>query len=172
MQRYTGHMTKRMMARRLHTRTWQRSHPRDSRPTNGTYGLTMAEASQVSRVRFARWVARVLAEARGRGLTDRVIAEKTGVGMSTFHRWARGEIGRIRAFCAGLGVPARDALAALGMADGRDNPEPAPAMDPDVRRILRALADPNVSDQDKLVIREMLRMIATRTRQSTRQTNA
>lgn len=137
----------------------------------------MATAPDVSRVRFARFVARVLDDARDRGLTDKDIAERTGVGASTFHRWQRGdfarapEIGRVRAFCAGLGVPARDALRALGIEEGRDDPEPEPAMDPDVRRVLRALADPNVSDQEKLVIREMLKMIARRPSGASRQTN-
>jgi len=102
-------------------------------------------------------------------MTDQDIARVTGVGASTFHRWQRGqftrapELDRVRAFCAGLGVPATAALLALGMTEGRDEPEPEPVVDPDVRRILRALADPNVSDQDKLVIREMLKMIARRT---------
>jgi transcriptional regulator with XRE-family HTH domain len=168
MQRYAGTLIIRGKAMRQRGQPWQHSHPRDNRPTNGTYGDTVASSQDVSRVRFARFVARALADARHRGMNDKDIAEATGVGVSTFHRWQRGdfsrapEIGRVRAFCDGLGIPARAALLALGVGEGRDDPAPEPVTDPDIRRILRALNDPNVSDQEKLVIREMLKMIAHR----------
>ena len=127
-------------------------------------------APDVNRARFARFVSRVLADAHDRGLTDREIEEQTGVGSSTFHRWQGGKLARspsiekVRAFCAGLGVNPRAALLALGIEDGRDQTDPEPTLDPDVRRILRALADPNISDADKALAREMLRMLAQRLR--------
>lgn len=99
-------------------------------------------------------------------MTHQQVAKATGVGASTFHRWQRGdfkeapELDRVRAFCAGLGVSPVEALAALGVNEARDNPEPDPPMPPEVIAILRRLADPNVSARDKLVIREMLRMLA------------
>jgi transcriptional regulator with XRE-family HTH domain len=120
----------------------------------------------VNKVRFGRFVARVLADARDRGLTQHQIAKVTGVGVSTFHRWQNGdyreapELERVRAFCAGLGVSSAEAMSALGMDEARDTPEPEPPLDPDVRIILRALADPNVSDEQKRVIRGLLRMLA------------
>lgn len=150
----------------------QQCHPRDNRPTNGTYRKRVATSSDVNRVRFARFVERVLDEARGRGMTDADIAEATGVGPSTFHRWRRGafkeapELERVKRFCAGLGVPARAALLALGVTDGRDEPTPEPTIDPEVRRILRLLADPSVSDEDKQAIRAMLRVIGPTNRKT------
>ncbi|WP_415857525.1 helix-turn-helix domain-containing protein [Salinispora arenicola] len=101
-------------------------------------------------------------------MTDKDIAKATGIGPSTFHRWRRGEgrelpeIEKVRAFCAGLGISPAGALAALGLDPSRDNPEPEPPLPPEVRRILRTLADPNVPDADKLVLQEMLKMLADR----------
>jgi transcriptional regulator with XRE-family HTH domain len=99
-------------------------------------------------------------------MTDRDIHQATGVSTSTFHRWQGGQFVKtpglevVRAFCHGLGVPETEALIALGMTGQRDSPEPEPPLDPDVRIILRALADPNVSDEQKRVIRGLLRMLA------------
>lgn len=101
-------------------------------------------------------------------MTDKDIHAATGVPPSTFHRWQKGnfatapDLDKVRAFCAGLGISPAGALAALGLAPQRDEPAPEPPLPPEIRRILRQLADPNVSEGDKLVIREMLRMLAER----------
>jgi transcriptional regulator with XRE-family HTH domain len=149
-------------------RTCQHSRPRHSRPTNGTYRDSVATSPDVNVQRFARFVKRVLGEARDRGMTDTDIEKATGVRASTFHRWQRGEvapqIAKVNQFCDGLGVPRRPAYLALGITEGRDEPEPEPAIDPEVRRILRLLADPSVSDEDKHAIRAMLRVIGPRAR--------
>lgn len=164
--------------KRIRARTWERTRPRENRPANGTYLDLVATSADVNRQRFARFVARVLADARDRGMTDSDIAKATGVGSSTFHRWQAGnfrkrpELEKIKTFCEGLGVPVRAAMLALGIEDGRDETAPEPALDPDVRRILRALADPGRPDEEKRVIREMLKMIAARTRQTGRMTDA
>lgn len=103
-------------------------------------------------------------------MTDRKIAEISGVGTSTFHRWrgAKGrelpELDRVRAFCTAVGADFGEALIALGLQPGRDNPEPEPPLPTEVRTILRALADPNKPDSEKVVIREMLLMLADRAR--------
>lgn len=134
----------------------------------------MATSPDVSRARFSRFVKRALTDARDRGMTDRDIHTATGVNPSTFHRWQRGDfsgppgIERVRRFCEGLGIPPTAAFVALGISEGRDDPEPEPAIDPDVRLILRALADPSVSDEDKAGIRQVLRMLAGRSRSATR----
>jgi hypothetical protein len=122
----------------------------------------------INRQRFARFVARVLADALDRGMNDKDIHVATTISPSTFHRWQRADfqstpdIGKIRAFCEGLDVPTAAALKALGANEGRDETTPEPAIDPDARPILRALSDPAVSDADKTFIRETLRMLATR----------
>jgi transcriptional regulator with XRE-family HTH domain len=157
-----------MIRRQLLSHPRDHFRPRDKRPTNGTYRDRVAASSEVNRVRFARFVARALADARERGMTDDDIERATGVGSSTFHRWQRGQIGRapsidrVRAFCRGLGIRPRDALLALGVEEGRDDPAPEPVLSSDVRLILRGLADPHISDADKAVIRGTLAMLAAR----------
>jgi hypothetical protein len=106
--------------------------------------------------------------ARVQGLSDQQISAQTGVGSSTFHRWRAGQfatapdIGKIVQFCEGLGLPAEPALRALGLDDGRGETTPEPPMDPEIRRILRGLNDPNVPDSEKQFAREMLKMLASR----------
>ena len=108
-------------------------------------------------------------------MTDKDIARATGIGASTFHRWRRGdgrelpEIEKVTAFCQGLGVSVDDAMAALGGRRAvRDNPQPEPPLPPEVKTILRTLADPNVRDGDKVVLREMLLMLAERAKRADR----
>ncbi|WP_319460055.1 helix-turn-helix transcriptional regulator [Micromonospora sp. RTP1Z1] len=128
-----------------------------------------APSPDVARARFARFVANALNSARDRGMTDKDIARATGIGASTFHRWRRGqgrelpELEKVQAFCEGLGVSVVGAMTALGLNPAvRDNPQPEPPLPPEIRKILRTLADPNVADSDKLVLREMLKMLAER----------
>lgn len=126
----------------------------------------MSGIPAVNRVRFSRWVERVLADARSRGMTHLQVAKATGVGTSTFHRWQRGdykeapELDKLRAFCTGLGASTAEAYAALGITDDRDAREPEPRLDPDVKIILRTLADPNVPEREKVIIRGMLELLA------------
>lgn len=132
----------------------------------------MAASPNVNRARFARFVARTLASARDRGMTDKDIHAATGIPPSTFHRWQKGQLAtapdldKVKRFCEGLGVSVSAAMTALGLAPGRDTTEPEPPLPPEVRTILRKLADPNVSDSDKLVIRELLKLLAERARRS------
>ncbi len=151
----------------------QRCRPRDNRPANGTdTGAVTSDPvpPSLARKRFAAFVSRALDAARRRGMTNKDIVAATGVGESTFHRWKRGEgrelpeIDRVRAYCAGLGESTAEAMRALGMAPGRQPTEPEPPLPPEVRTILRKLADPNVSNRDKLVINEMLKLLADQDR--------
>lgn len=121
---------------------------------------------ELARVNFARFVQTALDAARARGLTDLAVASATGVGTSTFHRWRRGDWGQewpklqqVIDFCRGLSIPEEDAFAALGLRGERTPAAPAP-LDPDVLRLLRALADPNVPKVDKDAIRHLLRSLA------------
>lgn len=146
----------------------KQSHGRERTITDDTYGDAVSRSPEINRARFARFIARVLADARDRGMNDAAIYAATTVSPATFHRWQRGNftsppgVDKITAFCEGLGVPPSAALRALGADEGRDDPEPDPPMDPDVRRILRALVDPSTSDAEKMLIKETLKMLATR----------
>lgn len=132
-------------------------------------------SSDLSRARFARFVQHALERARDNGMTDRGIAKTTGVSTSTFHRWRNGdwkespEIDKVRAFTEGVGASIDEAMIALGVRPGRDNPEPEPPLPPEIRKILRHLADPNVPERNKIVTREMLHMLAERIEGASRQ---
>lgn len=141
-----------------------RPRPRDNRTENGTYRLTMATVSRdIQRVRFGAWVRRALQAARRQGLTDDEIARRTGVGDSTFHRWAKGDwvrspsIAKVLDFCAGLGLPPDEALTALG---AHRPAATEPTADPDLDRIGRILNDPNTPKAEAAAIRRMLRALA------------
>lgn len=140
-------------------------HPRQqaprigNSPLNWPYGASMPSA--VDRVRFSRFVERALSQARSRGMTDPHIEAATGVRASTFHRWRRGEVAptvdKVRQFCAGLAIPANEALAAMGVHQERVEPEPV--MDPDVLALLRKLEDPRVNAETKAFIRSTLQYL-------------
>lgn len=150
------------------SRVRDQSHPWRLDQLADVYVFPVSPDPAVMRSRFAAVIQRALDGARIQGLTDRQISDRTGVGSSTFHRWRVGnfitapEIGKVTAFCEGLGVPVEPALRALGMDEERDDPAPPPAIPPIVRRILRGLNDPNVPEADKSFALEMLEMVATR----------
>lgn len=110
-------------------------------------------------------------------MTDRTIVAATGIPTSTFHRWARADfrtapdLDKVRRFCDGLDADPEAAMAALGLTRGRDQTEPDPPLPPEIRVILRRLADPNVSDAEKTLIHEMLAMLAARAERPPRRRN-
>lgn len=119
-------------------------------------------------------IKRVLADARDRGLTIPDVEKATGVTKSTFYRWRDGDWTRdpsgshVRNFFEGLGVSYRLAYNALDWADpDAGAPDPEPELPPEVREILRKLRDPATSEQEKLFLRESLRMLAGRGGNST-----
>jgi transcriptional regulator with XRE-family HTH domain len=101
--------------------------------------------------------------ARQRGMTDPQIEKATGIRASTFHRWRAGKVAptvdKVRQFCAGLGISATEALAALGVST-TDMPAPGPPMDPDVLKLLSLMADPKTTEATKQQIRAMMRSLA------------
>lgn len=94
------------------------------------------------------------------------IEAATQVGKTTFYRWVKGEWSKdprpseVRAFCQGLGLSITEAYQALGWSEQETsrprNPDPI-VTDPDLRRVMRALTDPNVSPAEKMMIRRLLR---------------
>lgn len=147
-------------------------HNRIYSPGSGTYLDVMTPAARpapgddLRRVRFSRFMERVLGAAKDRGMTVKQIEEATKVSKSTFYRWRDGtffpKTDELRRFCKGMGVPIAEAYAALGWEEvetERAAPEPI-ITDPDLRSVLRTLNDPNVSPADKLRIRRMLRALA------------
>lgn len=147
------------------SRGWQRSSATERPPKFGTYRERVAITRDVARARFAQFVKRALRDARARGMNDAAIAAATGVQPSTFHRWQRGEgtklptLDKVQQFCRGLDIPVAAAYASLGIDETRE-PTPAAPLDPDLSRLARILADPNVSEAEKQAIRHTIRMLA------------
>lgn len=138
------------------------SHERDRGRKSATYlGLVTLPAAK--QIRFGQFVARGLNAARARGMTDREIAQVTGVRSSTFYRWQNGttvpRFPTLEQFCTALGLDYGEALATL-RGDTRQATAPEPPMDPDVLKLLRKLADPNVSAETKAHIRATMRYLA------------
>lgn len=94
-------------------------------------------------------------------MTDDAIAAATGIGDSTFHRWAKSgtlpQLDKLLDFCHGLDIPVAAALAALGVA-GRPMPT-EPDLDPDLQRLGRIVRSPSLSEADKAYIRRTLQML-------------
>jgi transcriptional regulator with XRE-family HTH domain len=119
--------------------------------------------SAADKIRFARFIARALDDARARGMTDAQIVKATGINATTYYRWRNGQtaptVDKVKQFCAGLGIPAREALAALGAAE-RTTAPPEPIVDPDVLALLRKLEDPHTNEATREYIRTTMRMLA------------
>lgn len=157
------------------SRTRQSSHDRQPGTGNGTYGepVPPPQPSNDPRVRmFGQFIKRALADAKERGMSieDVEAAIKAAdpdakVGRSTIYRWRRSEVEspqrvQVQAFCRGLGIPVTTAAQILGWDDSRPSTEPDPTVDPDIRAIMRKLADPNRSTEEKTSIRATLRYLA------------
>lgn len=136
-----------------------------------TYIDDMPVAMDVRLERFRRWVAATLQDARGRGLTDNDIRDKTGLSVTTWHRWQSGKFGRlgpqpdaVYRYCDGLSLPRSEPANILGWTgENRIIPvEPAPDIPPDVRELLRRLRDPNVPEQEKVFISETIKSLVGR----------
>jgi transcriptional regulator with XRE-family HTH domain len=113
---------------------------------------------------FARFVRRAVDDAKNRrGWTVTRLATETGVGRSTLFRWLAGDgqefpaLANVRSFCTALDIPVTAAFAALGM---REDPGVEADAQADMQKILLRLADPDVPDANKRVIRDMLRYLA------------
>lgn len=150
----------------------QSSRERQNGTESGTYGEAVPPTTD-PRVRlFGQFIKRALEDARERGMSidDIEAAIKAAdpeakVGRSTIYRWRRNEVEspqrrQVQAFCRGLGIPASTAAQILGWDDSRQPTAPDPTVDPDIHAIMRKLADPKVSREEKTSIRATLRYLA------------
>lgn len=129
----------------------------------------MAKSHAARAAKFGRFVTRVLAEAKTRGMTIPDIERATGVSKSTFYRWRDSDwtkdprASQVRAFCDGLGVPYQQAYRLLGWSENGEPQAPEPLeMEPDMQEVARRLRDPNVPAAEKQEIRAMIRYLARR----------
>lgn len=158
-----------VLARRRHG--WRSSHvrarsrSRENRPANYPYRGAVTSPA-VRRANFAEWVKRALQLARRRGMNDAAIHEATGISPATFHRWQTLKGGlpvtaKAEQFAQGLEMRLAPMYEALGVSLGR-RAATEPEMDPDLMAIGRRLADPSVSEDEKAVIRNTLKLLAGR----------
>lgn len=107
------------------------------------------------------------------------IAEVAGIGNPTIYRWRDGNwrqgprAEQVVAFCNALGLSPSVPFGILW--PGQDEQVPAdeaPPLDPDLKIIMRRLADPNVGDAEKATIRATLRYLADLADQSGRERRA
>jgi transcriptional regulator with XRE-family HTH domain len=131
---------------------------------------TRSTAIDVRKAAFANFVARQLRYAKDeRGWSVPQLARVAGISNQSIYRWRDGNWARspqpeqVVAFCDALDVPPTAAFAILwpGKSSKPAAPDPAP-MDPDVEALLRMLASPSTSDDDRLVIRATIRGLVAR----------
>jgi transcriptional regulator with XRE-family HTH domain len=137
------------------------------RPVHGTDHDGRLVGGVVDQVAFGRFVRRAVDEAKNRrGWSVSRLAAETGVGRSTLFRWLSGdcqqypELETLRGFCAALEIPVGAAFVALGLRGGPPADETEAATRADIDRIMLRLADPAVSQAEKVLIRDMLSYLA------------
>lgn len=118
---------------------------------------------------FAAFVRRATDQARqNRGWRIEDIATRAGISANTIYLWRSGE-GKafpqgqsVEAFCVALGIAPAAAFSVLWPGDDRPA-EPMPLIaEDDLMVLARRLADPNVPEQEKYLIRETIRGLAAR----------
>jgi transcriptional regulator with XRE-family HTH domain len=139
----------------------EHSHEPDRGRKSATYvGLVTHPAAK--RARFGQWVERALVGARAQGMTNKQVARAVGIAPSTFYHWQNGTVvprfATLEKFCATLGLSVDEALATL-RGDVRQPTAPEPAIHPEVMKLLRKMADPNVSAETKAHILGTLRYL-------------
>lgn len=136
----------------------------------GPYLDFVPATSDARRVNFAEFVKRALAHAKAsRGWSIPRIAEESGVGDSTLYRWRDGDWQRspladqVAAFCDALDIPVSAAFSILwpGKTGRPADSVPLPT-EPALDVLARRLVDPNVPEDEKYLIRELVRGLAAR----------
>lgn len=135
-------------------------------------GVPASVSLDVRRVQFARFVRRAVDRAKQtRQWTVERIAQESGIGAATIHRWLAGDWSKaplgdaVQGFCEALDIPPQVAFSILWPASSDRPTEPEPLLStPAIETIMRKLADPNVPDVEKYLINQTLESLASRPR--------
>jgi transcriptional regulator with XRE-family HTH domain len=140
-------------------------------PGHGIYGQDVPADPEARLAAFTAFVRRALDRARTtRGWSVEVVAQEAGIGVNTLYLWRSGNQWKqfpkgesVEAFCDALGIPPAAAYGILWPGKNEKPAEPEPlGPDPDLILLARRLADPSVSEQEKFLIRETIRGLASR----------
>jgi transcriptional regulator with XRE-family HTH domain len=119
---------------------------------------------------FAAFVRRALRHAAIQRDLKRVedVADASGVGASTIYRWLAEQINepkpeQVRAFCLATGVQPSVAFGILWPDEGTGTRSRADlaVMDEDVQALLARLTDPSLSDEERQLLRRMIRALGS-----------
>lgn len=124
------------------------------------------------------WAAYVTALREAAGLSKADFGRRLGVDRTTVHRWENGRSrpdnpAIVQRLAAMFGVDLEQALSLAGLRPADEEPvETPPPLDPDLKALVRKLASPHVSPEEKTYIRATLRYLADLpTRQETPKPN-
>ncbi len=150
---------------------WRIRRERGILSTHEPYPADVAPPVDVRRANFARWVKRVLDQAKAqRGLSVPQIAVMAGIGNQTIYRWRDGKgedlpkPEQVLMFCDALDISPMVAFAILwpGKVDAPVPVEPIILEDENYRTLMRKLQDDSVPEFEKMFIRETMRQLADR----------
>ena len=147
----------------------RKTHPNAPRPADmhnrALYGVRVRNASPAPR---GTWATYVTATRERVGMSKAELSRRLGVDRGTVHRWEAGQTRPedpivVSAFAELFGLDIDEALTAAGLRLDRPTaaaPRREPPLDPDVLIVMRRLANPNVSEAEKVIIRATLRHLA------------
>lgn len=137
----------------------------------GTYRHVVPTDPEARLAAFTAFVRRALDRAKAtRGWSVERVAQEAGVGVNTLYLWRGGREWKqfprgesVEAFCDALGIPPAAAYGILWPGKNERPAEPEPlGPEPDLILLARKLEDPNVSEQEKFLIRETIKGLAAR----------
>lgn len=130
---------------------------------NVGYGLRVAPSAEIDRTAWAALVTALIASEAGGNQTK--FAAKVGVTARTVERWQKSQVDvkpqSVIDVARALDRSPVGLLVRIGYFSAEEGGagEDRTPYDPDVRRLLKLMADPDVSEEDKDLIRRQLRIL-------------
>lgn len=145
-----------------------KTHPKPDRPADTRprvlYRVHVRNTSTPERGSWATYVTHVRTRV---GMSKAELARRLGVDRGTVHRWETGQTRPedavvVTKFADLFGLDIDEVLteAGLRLLDRPARTDESVPLDPDVKLIMRRLADPNVTEAEKVIIRATLQHLA------------